>query len=1039
MDVSILVLTHKESEYIDKAIQTSLSQKFNGEFEVILCSDGDLNLKKYSDKYNIPFALSDKKNNLTTCSYNINKGIEISKGRYIKILAYDDWLPEDSIQILYNKIIESNSSLVCANSNEMRGEKITVVKSANIDYTLDKLLVKNVIHGGTVLFSKNDFLEVGGYNNDLKFAEEYDFHLNLLSHNKKFSYIDKNVHFYRRHNNQKGSLVLTPEQRLEKQKYVNNLKSKYYGNDVVCGVATIKERRENLKLTVNSIINQVDKLIVYQNGYKEIFDFLKHDKIEVISSMDTKIDMGDAGKFYKLSEVKNSYYLTIDDDLIYPTDYVTNIIKHLNKFNNNVIVSHHGRRMKYRPQSYYLDILEPYRCLDEIKKVTEVHFGGTGVMCLHTGFINNLSFDYFKSPNMADIWVGKFAEENNVPIMVLPHKKGWITTSLNLNETNTIHKKYQFKHDIQNEVIRGMDVKLRNTNKFKVLFLTCTYKRPEITEIFVKSLEDIQKKTSNYFEFINVVVDSDESNLSVFKGNKNFIYHNHTNNPVSNKWNYGLSLCKNMEFDYLFVIGSDDIIDESLMVKYHDVMEDGYEYFGIEDLYFYDLYKKDLFYWGGYDKTSGRVGETIGLGRCISINIIKHLNFNIWVNGLDKGLDKSMESKIQPIPNIKKTTLRLNQKYFACDIKSNFNITKIKDYTNLKNIKNHPDSLTKALSKNGVVLSIIIPTYNSNDYLNECLISIIKSIKNLNCEILIGIDGCKKTLDYIKNKSFDSRIRFFYFDKNVGPYIVKNSLSLESNSNFLVFFDSDDVMTETFIQDIIGKKNTHDLIKPMYLDFKGPVGNINRVLKTTNTYGEGVFGINKNIFLNMNGFEGWRCAADSDLMGRLYKNNIKLTHTKQIGFYRRIHPNSLTQHPDTNMSSKLRGNYSRISKTKKDFGPLHNLITERFQEVSIDYANNTIIDEFKIVKDNIKTLLTDVIKIDPKPKQTVSKINYDLINNLVNLKDIYHPSKHIKPSNDDKPKQENKPINRNEIFELKKGTLAEQNLRMFGGKKKNRF
>jgi hypothetical protein len=66
----------------------------------------------------------------------------------------------------------------------------------------------------------------------------------------------------------------------------------------------------------------------------------------------------------------------------------------------------------------------------------------------------------------------------------------------------------------------------------------------------------------------------------------------------------------------------------------------------------------------------------------------------------------------------------------------------------------------------------------------------------------------------------------------------------------------------------------------------------------------------------------------------------------------------------------------------------------------------------------------------------VSKINYDLINNLQNRKEIYHPSKHIKPSNDDKPKQVNKPINRNEIFELKKGTLAEQNLRMFGRNKK---
>ena len=333
-----------------------------------------------------------------------------------------------------------------------------------------------------------------------------------------------------------------------------------------------------------------------------------------------------------------------------------------------------------------------------------------------------------------------------------------------------------------------------------------------------------------------------------------------------------------------------------------------------------------------------------------------------------------------------------------------------------------------------MVLSIIIPTYNSNDYLNECLISIIKSIKNLNCEILIGIDGCKKTLDYIKNKSFDSSIRFFYFDKNVGPYIVKNSLSLESNSNFLVFFDSDDVMTETFIQDIISKKNTHDLIKPMYLDFNGDVKEINESITTTRTYGEGVFGINKNIFLNMNGFEGWRCAADSDLMSRLYKNNVNLTHTKQIGFYRRIHPNSLTQHPDTNMSSKLRGYYSRISKTKKDFGPLPNLITERFQEVSIDYTNNTIVDEFKLNKDKINTLLTDIIKIEPK--QNVSKINYDIINDILNRKEIYHPSKHIKPSNEETPKQENKPINRNEIFELKKGTLAEQNQKMFGKGKK---
>ena len=59
-----------------------------------------------------------------------------------------------------------------------------------------------------------------------------------------------------------------------------------------------------------------------------------------------------------------------------------------------------------------------------------------------------------------------------------------------------------------------------------------------------------------------------------------------------------------------------------------------------------------------------------------------------------------------------------------------------------------------------------------------------------------------------------------------------------------------------------------------------------------------------------------------------------------------------------------------------------------------------------------------------------NKPDYDVINNLLNKKEVYHPSKNIKPV------KENTPVNRNEIFELKKGTLAEQNLRMFGGKKK---
>jgi hypothetical protein len=183
----------------------------------------------------------------------------------------------------------------------------------------------------------------------------------------------------------------------------------------------------------------------------------------------------------------------------------------------------------------------------------------------------------------------------------------------------------------------------------------------------------------------------------------------------------------------------------------------------------------------------------------------------------------------------------------------------------------------------------------------------------------------------------------------------------------------------------------------------------------------------------MNGFEGWRCAADSDFMGRLYKNKVKLTHTKQIGFYRRTHSDSLTKHPDTNMSSKLRGEYSKLSKSKKYHGPLPNLITEKFTKIFNNKLINPEIEKFQLVKNKINTILNDVIKINVKPREEKKGIDYDLINNVLS-----NP-KHYRPSNNIKTPKENTPINRNELQELKKGTLAANNREFFPQKRNRDF
>ena len=52
---------------------------------------------------------------------------------------------------------------------------------------------------------------------------------------------------------------------------------------ITAGIASIPHRAENLRQTVLSLINQVDKLNVYLHGYDSVPDFLQAPKIEVIS------------------------------------------------------------------------------------------------------------------------------------------------------------------------------------------------------------------------------------------------------------------------------------------------------------------------------------------------------------------------------------------------------------------------------------------------------------------------------------------------------------------------------------------------------------------------------------------------------------------------------------------------------------------------------------------------------------------------------------------------------------------------------------
>lgn len=293
-------------------------------------------------------------------------------------------------------------------------------------------------------------------------------------------------------------------------------------------------------------------------------------------------------------------------------------------------------------------------------------------------------------------------------------------------------------------------------------------------------------------------------------------------------------------------------------------------------------------------------------------------------------------------------------------------------------------------------LSVVIPTYNNTEFLEELFDSIEKNNSIQNCEILIGIDNCIKTLEYVLKKQFPKNFKFFYFNQNYGPYIVKNTLVSLSNYDKLFFFDSDDIMKENTLDEIINKLDNFECIKPKYINFKDTEDG--RVFMNEKpAYGEGVFGIRKQKFLSLNGFEGWKVAADSDFMGRLYKTNVSLLHTKEILFDRRLHPKSLTIDPETNYSSQIRTRYYLLSKQKT----INDIVLPEmklgdYQEIqpdksiSLDYMLETetdeILEDLKRKEEKSKMLSGLFEKLPKKmaDNKNPKTINYQQVNTLTN-------------------------------------------------------
>ena len=116
------------------------------------------------------------------------------------------------------------------------------------------------------------------------------------------------------------------------------------------------------------------------------------------------------------------------------------------------------------------------------------------------------------------------------------------------------------------------------------------------------------------------------------------------------------------------------------------------------------------------------------------------------------------------------------------------------------------------------LVSIIVPVYNAEKYLDRCLDSLINQTYN-NLEIILindgSIDDSKSILNQYKNK--DNRIKV-YNQENLGAAQTRNNGIQFSSGEFITFVDADDFIEENYIKNLVnGMKENTDIVLSGYI------------------------------------------------------------------------------------------------------------------------------------------------------------------------------------------------------------------------------
>jgi len=409
--ISVVMSVYNGEKHIRKAIQSILRQTYQ-DFEFIIVNDCSTDktveiIKSFNDNRII---IIENPGNIGLTK-SLNKGVKEAKGEYIARMDADDIsLPHRfETQI---KFLEENKDHGLVGSSYYKmddsGKTVFWVKVLTEDSELRQGLKRQNWFGhGSVLIKKSAFIECNGYDEDFKYAQDYDLWVRI---SERFKVANIEEPLYRWRLSTDG---VTVSKQKEQRSYADKVISMTNTKDsLVSVIMPTYNRRELLREALKSVFNQTYRsfeIIVINDAGEDVKDIVEEFNIDIITyivHMENKGLAATRNSGLKIAKGKYISYLD-DDDIFYP-DHLETLVTFLE-----------GSEYKIA----YTDAVKIDQILEKDGKYTNLSRG----LYMSRDFSRELL-----------LW-------NNIsPVHCFMHEKSCLDGGLNFDDSFRVHEDYDF-------------------------------------------------------------------------------------------------------------------------------------------------------------------------------------------------------------------------------------------------------------------------------------------------------------------------------------------------------------------------------------------------------------------------------------------------------------------------------------------------------------------------------------------------------------------------------------------------------------------